>query len=543
MALSFDEVSLQSTVQFHQGQQAVYGPHEQAQVVLVRGILKPFKQPIYFAFDEVMTDTILFDLIDALQEIGLQVESVTSDMGAKNMALWRQLDIRPGNSNFSHRGHTIQVFADVPHLLKLTRNHLLDQGYVLKSGSLLVKDDLQQILEASNGELRVHHKLSHHHFECKGSQRQRVRLAAQLLSRTTACAMRLIAKEKKEQADMIELLNNVFDILNTNSAEGHKEYDYALGWESKFKKFVDQQAILLQGREEIEGMRTINTRLQQATGRVEASKAMLPFQRGWLVTIDAALELVDKLKRKYNATFLLTTRINQDALENLFSRIRYIGGADTHPGSVEFMSRLRLLVLGQSSEYIVEKAPVKTDSQEDNADLILSQQLVEGVGCEEDHLVLDDVASTEVTGEATAGETDCSTEGEKYVAGYIAFKFKDSHPELSQDGSMEAPVNTPWIDLLSYGGGLMRPSPSWFLQFQRLEGEFHNMHGQNISRRPRIIQDLEKQLVHKFPEIPQDIIKFYSKTRTFIRIKFLKCQHKTSSEMLRNQKKMKHFTS
>lgn len=44
-----------------------------AQVLMVRGICKNWKQPIYFQFDQPMTKKILIDVIERLEKIGLKV--------------------------------------------------------------------------------------------------------------------------------------------------------------------------------------------------------------------------------------------------------------------------------------------------------------------------------------------------------------------------------------------------------------------------------------------------------------------------------------
>ena len=544
VALCFDEITLHKDIQMDQAQQMVYGPHDQAQTVMIRGLFKNFKQPVYYEFDKTMTKDILFDLIHRLEDIGLSVESVTSDMGAKNMSLWKELGIRPGNSSFEYNGRQIELFADVPHLLKLLRNHFLDQGFILKSGALVVKNDVQQLLLFDAGELRPTHKLKIIHFDCKGSQRQKVALAAQLFSRSTASGLRLLFKDKKELADFIELINNAFDILNSRSSEGHKQYDYALGWESEFKKFDDQKQILLKAKEEISGMRMINIKLYQTKGNLEPVKSLLPFQKGWIVSIDASLALLDKLRSKYQALFLMTSRVNQDCLENLFSRIRYIGGSDTHPGCVEFMNRLRLLVLGQSSAFVVETAPVRTADEEEDMDTVLSQKIVEGIDSDEPtDLIIPELGIQEEMVVNTAPEgVDCTMEAVKYLAGYVARKFRGIYPELSADGTMDPPVECPWIDTFSFGG-LTRPSSAWLEQYQKFEGEFNNLFGDKIAREPMVINKLEKHLSKKFPESPLQVVKFYSKMRIHIRIKYMRIQYKTSAEEKRNAKKLKHFVT
>ncbi len=545
VCLSFDEMSLSRDLQFDQATQTVHGPHDQAQVVVIRGLYKQFMQPIYFEFDKAVTKTMLFNLIDEVDAIGLQVEVIVSDLGPKNLGLWSELGIKPGNVHFDYKGRTIQVMADVPHLLKLTRNHLLDQGYVLQSGSLLEKEDLQKILATDSGELKLNHKLKPAHISCRGNQRQRVILAAQVFSRRTAKALLAVSPEKKEQADVIELINASFDVLNSRSAEGHKEYDYALGWESKFKKTTTQLEILSRAKEELGNMRVIDIKHYQKSGIKKPVKSPLPFQKGWLVSIDSAIELYEKMRAKYNASFLMTSRINQDILENLFSRIRYIAGANTHPGCVEFMNRLRLVVLGKSSEFIIATAPVEMDQDSDcgETDMILSEELLKNLSAKNEENQTEDVmisvAETTVESPTT---TDCSEEAKKYLAGYIAFKLKDQFPELSEEGTIESPLDCPWIESYSFGG-LTKPSSSWFERFKQFEGEFSNIHGQTILHEPNIIKKLEIHLSAKFPDIPKAVIALYSKTRIHIRIKFLRIQYKKDSEDNRNRKKMRHFST
>ena len=152
-----------------------------------------------------------------------------------------------------------------------------------------------------------------------------------------------------------------------------------------------------------------------------------------------------------------------------------------------------------------------------------------------------DLAASE-TVYATMQEVDSSAEAQKYLAGFIAHKLKEKHPELSAEGTMEEEVDCPWIDVLSRGG-LRKPSPSWLEQFLRFEGEFHNVHGMSISRKSQVIKKMESHLHAKFPDVPADIIALYAKTRTHIRIKYMRRQYKSNAEVSRNQKKLKHFAT
>lgn len=76
-----------------------------------------------------MTMELLYNIIVELHKIDFMVIAIVSDMGPSNMGLWRSLKISILNTSFEHpvTSDRIHVFADVPHLLKLARNHLLDK--------------------------------------------------------------------------------------------------------------------------------------------------------------------------------------------------------------------------------------------------------------------------------------------------------------------------------------------------------------------------------------------------------------------------------
>ena len=60
-----------------------------------------------------------------------------------------------------------------------------------------------------------------------------------------------------------------------------------------------------------------------------------PFQKGLVVSIRSVVDLYNELKSE-GLTYLLTTRVNQDVLENTFSSLRYMEGNNTHPSASNF---------------------------------------------------------------------------------------------------------------------------------------------------------------------------------------------------------------
>jgi hypothetical protein len=145
--LSFDEVKISENVAYNARSDKILGPHKQAQVAIIRGLLYPYKQPIYIEFDQSMKKDIVILLMSCLEKIGYKVVGLVSDMATSNVGLWRSLGVTDKEPWFFNPTNTMEkifVFPDAPHLLKLCCNHLLDKSYVLPSGELLQKDDLEK---------------------------------------------------------------------------------------------------------------------------------------------------------------------------------------------------------------------------------------------------------------------------------------------------------------------------------------------------------------------------------------------------------------
>lgn len=86
-----------------------------------------------YGYDTPMTKNLLCQIINQLYNVGFNVIAIVSDMGPSNIGLWKTLNISMNNTSFKHNitNHNIYVFADVPHLLKLARNHLVDKYEII----------------------------------------------------------------------------------------------------------------------------------------------------------------------------------------------------------------------------------------------------------------------------------------------------------------------------------------------------------------------------------------------------------------------------
>jgi len=247
----------------------------------------------------------------------------------------------PSNSSLK-----IFFYADAPHLIKLARNNFLDSGFKT-NGIDVDKTCLEEILRLNSGDLKIAHKLSRAHLDIKGAQRQNVKMAAQVFSNTNALAIRwcgeknlLTSPQWKQTADILKLFNDWFDIFNSNFKFGHCTSSHAYGIN------IDEQNKIIANMNEFI--------LEMRVGR---RSTLLQFQKGILVCNKSLIEMFPYILEKYSSEefpikYLLTRRLNQDVLENLFSYLRMMGAGYDHPTPVQLKYRLRWYILGKHSEYV-----------------------------------------------------------------------------------------------------------------------------------------------------------------------------------------------
>lgn len=67
---ALDEMKVRREYQYDQANDCIMKPYNYVQVVLIKGILKPWKQPIFYNFDCKMTSSLLMDIIKFVEESG-----------------------------------------------------------------------------------------------------------------------------------------------------------------------------------------------------------------------------------------------------------------------------------------------------------------------------------------------------------------------------------------------------------------------------------------------------------------------------------------
>ena len=85
--LMFDETGTNRIASRDQNIDAIIGPYAEAQAVIVQSLTGKWSMPVYIGFDEVMTVTRLFEIINRLEEIGVHIHATVCDMGGKNLGM------------------------------------------------------------------------------------------------------------------------------------------------------------------------------------------------------------------------------------------------------------------------------------------------------------------------------------------------------------------------------------------------------------------------------------------------------------------------
>ncbi len=195
------------------------------------------------------------------------------------------------------------------------------------------------------------------------------------------------------------------------------------------------------------------------TMRVGKSNNLLPFT---VMSIESLYGVYRDFTKHYQWKYILTSRLNQDCLENFFSRIRRIGGFYDHPQATEVRNRIRLLILlsEKVNSIISTRASVapkgnNCNEHQDQDLLIMTSQLFISIedndnnsaksgdssretGKSPEEIIIDDspivFESDDQNQVCIPTVVNCGREALKYIAGYVAFRC------LKYDSTLGSPT-------------------------------------------------------------------------------------------------------
>lgn len=302
-------------------------------VFMIRGIFQQFKYMVaYHASNTTMNGNqlteILLDTIKILSEVGLNVVAMVCDQGSNNRKAFNLLNISINQPYFLYNGHKIFALYDPPHLVKSFRNNLLKANLETPDGVVSWRI-LEELYECEKGKsTKLCPKLTSRHIYPNHFEKMRVKLATQIFSRTVVAGIKTLSDYEQfsmeakpyvlSTANFLSKIDKTFDNLNSKVLFDPNQQKCAL----KINNAVNENLNFMLSY--FENVKPINR------------KNVYCF-KGIRQTIKAILLLFKELTNEIpGVEFLLTSRLNQDPIENLFGLVRQRGGNNPNPSLHEF---------------------------------------------------------------------------------------------------------------------------------------------------------------------------------------------------------------
>ena len=311
-------------------------------VFMIRGLQLPWKQPVgYFLTSGPMGHGTLTEkvkeAITLVQNTGLKVRVMVCDQGSNNQAMLKTLGISHTKPYFSLNGQKVICIFDPPHLIKNIRNNLKKTGFVVNGKDIswsYISEAYHQ--DCQSGRFRMLHKLSHKHIEIPPFKSMSVHLATQVLSHTMFCTIgtmihhKCMDEDALPTADFVKQFDTLFDICNSKCQD------------TKFFRLPIPLTGNIAATEQIKELASLDAWLSSVKSKGSGVPACL---LGWRVTIAGICELATDLSKEDGWRFLMTRRLNQDALENFFAIIRGKNGFMDNPDPRQFRAAYRACVM------------------------------------------------------------------------------------------------------------------------------------------------------------------------------------------------------
>lgn len=554
--LSFDETSVAYEWSYDKATDTLYDPKERLQCAMIRGLVSPWKQLIYYDFDTAMSEDILHDIIVKVEAAGFIIVAMVNDLGPTNLGLWKSLNVSIHKSYFTNPAASdrkIFAFADAPHLIKLIRNNFLDYGFKLEDNNIN-SECVRELVRRSVHDLKTTHRLTHKHIDVTGVKRMNVRLAVQVLSESTSKSLKffgeqglLKSRDWECTSHFIGLSDSWYDLFNSKRPRDRKKSRDAYGLHLDAQKKVLEEMINVANSMRVQGRN---------------KSSLFQFQKGLIVSSQSLLGLYDMLKDKYGINYILTYRLNQDIIEHFFGCLRQMGVCHQHPSPVDVKYRIRKYLLGKNTDlmggnynterhnddtsmsqaYFSESSGHQSETthhgntEELDKELLLSAMLFSSLDWQSPiNEGNENVDPEEYHVQGTTLEVEMETEGLRYLGGFIVSKF----PQYKFLGSHAPENDNTWIGAVSrVKTKLMSPSTLFFEQLKYMENLFMCYHGNNDLRSGKKSIKTLANMISEYVALPSEVVTYFVRCRMFFRIRILNRKISKSSTKVGVSKKM-----
>lgn len=359
--MAFDEMAIKDNLEYNKKLDIIEGFEDlgflgrsakkatQALVFSIRGLYGKWKMPIsYFFSSNSITREKLKVLIvhnlETLFSIGYNPVAIVCDQGSNNRGAFTLLGVTKHRPFFEINNKKIFCIYDVPHLFKSIRNNWLTGDFQLDTKTLsfnVIKEIFE--IDSKSTTARALPKITEKHLNPNSFEKMCCSLALQIFSNSVACVIRScvdtgqIKADSVDTADFVSLLNQLFDALNSKILYAKNPYNKPLSNRNPLIRTT-----LEKGIEIFESLVKVSTSCPALNRNKIAKisrKSRPPCFDGMVQSIKAILMLFESEKQN---SFILTSKLNQDYLENFFSILRQKGGWNLNPTAKAFRLSFRI---------------------------------------------------------------------------------------------------------------------------------------------------------------------------------------------------------
>ena len=274
------------------------------------------------------------------ENAGLFVDFITCDAASWNRNMWKKFEISASLNYINNKMcHPVDIsrylyfISDFPHLVKCLRNMFISKGYLLPEGEARPEHiKAAWMKDSCNSSLKSMPKISPSHLNPNNFEKMRVSYAFQLFSLDVEKGLYLYKKEIEQQYGNSEttakFVNKIRTLIQVMTSRHPKNSLYLESdkWEIlvNFLKYLDEwETVAL---------------LKNNEGFLSQSTAS-----GFRVTIKSTLDLLEFLSETVGFKYLMTSRLSQDTIENIFGIVRQSSGCNDHPTPYEFLITIQCL--------------------------------------------------------------------------------------------------------------------------------------------------------------------------------------------------------
>ena len=311
------------------------------------------------------------EIIECAAKIGLHVIAVTSDMGSANRALWRSFGLITGRhcNTVSKVVHPqsptkwLYFLTDVPHLIRILIKAALVSGKVITLPDDVVKANnlncsfvsitpVKDLVEFENHhDLKLAPKLTNATISPSHFEKMKVSHALHLFSKSVRSELQYLVKEEGRgneylsTAWFLDVFNRWFDFMTSRypavalSRLNCEKYEEALIFLTSIINLVQSM-------------------------KIGDKNDWKPVQAEIIMSTNSVLGIQEELL-SMGYKFLLTSRLTQDCLENLFSLVRL---KNPIPSPLAFKYALKVICIAQ---FLKQPHAYQGNYQEDDRDIAI----------------------------------------------------------------------------------------------------------------------------------------------------------------------------